>query len=83
MKEKELNELRSLGHERAKERFPELNLKPEWAYWSGGIFRLTVWADNKIAVGTGKSMNECCDMLLDEIERLTTAEYELEMIELL
>jgi hypothetical protein len=83
MNEKGLNELRGLGYKLAKERFPKLNLKPEWVYWSGGIFRYTMWADNKLAVGTGRNMNECCDMLIEEIRHITSPEYELVMAELL
>jgi hypothetical protein len=83
MKEVNVNELRHLGYKLAKERFPELNLTPEWVYWSGGIFRYTMWADNRLAVGIGETMNECCDRLIEDIERITSPEYELEMMELL
>jgi hypothetical protein len=70
----ELNELRNLGYERAKECFPGVKIKPEGAWWSGGIFRMTMYVDNKLAVGIGRNMNECCYMLIAEIERITTQE---------
>jgi hypothetical protein len=81
MNEKELNELRNLGRERAKERFPKLNLKPEWVYWSGGIYRLTMYVDNKLAVGIGRNMNECCGNMIKDIERVTTRKHEHEIVE--
>jgi hypothetical protein len=72
-----MNELKNLGQERATARFPELTIKPIAAWWSGGTYRLTMDVDNRIAVGTGKSMNECCDNLIKDIESITSQEYNL------
>ncbi|MDR0385241.1 MAG: hypothetical protein LBH60_04105 [Prevotellaceae bacterium] len=61
-------ELLRLAEDRAAKKFPEMKIAPTAAWYSGGIFRVGMYADNVFAFGYGGSMNACCEMLIGSIE---------------
>jgi hypothetical protein len=62
-------ELMRIAAERSMERFPQDEIRPQWAWYSGRQFHCTVYLGDTLVLGTGDSMNACCDHLLEEIGR--------------
>ncbi|MDR1340124.1 MAG: hypothetical protein LBK58_08750 [Prevotellaceae bacterium] len=73
-----MTELTNLGLERSREQFPNVRFEPSAAFLIGETLLLVLWADNRAAVGRGKSINECCDVLLANIAAIVNRDYEPE-----
>jgi hypothetical protein len=73
-----VNELLNLAVERSTEKFPHKKIEPVTAYWDRpGAYRCSLWVDNALVFGYGKSMNECCENLLNGIDEAETTEREI------
>ncbi|MDR0757939.1 MAG: hypothetical protein LBF85_08855 [Tannerella sp.] len=66
---KNSKELLRLAVERSRERFPQAEIRPQYGWYIGGKFYCTVYVGNTLILGTGESMNACCEHLLSEISR--------------
>jgi hypothetical protein len=71
---KRVNELLALAVERSTEQFPHRSIEPIAAYWSCDGYRCSLWVNNALAFGYGKSINECCDSLLASILKAKNSE---------
>jgi hypothetical protein len=70
-------ELGNLSVERAREAFPDTEIEPIAALYENGAYRCSVYADNMLAYGYGKSMNECLAMLIAGIRESLEVEHKI------
>jgi hypothetical protein len=71
-----MNELVKLAVERVKAAFPHKKVEPVRAYYLEYSREMCccIWADNSLAFGTGKCMNDVCDSLIAGIQRQSEVE---------
>jgi hypothetical protein len=59
---------------RISEQFDSITVKPVKSWYLGGVYLCTIYIGITLQIGYGKTINQCCDNLLDNIKQFLAKE---------